>query len=58
MGISGLLPLLKSVSNPIHIKEWKGKTVAVDAYVRFLSASSHRTLSGADISHTLAGLAA
>ncbi|KAM0749596.1 PIN domain-like protein, partial [Meredithblackwellia eburnea MCA 4105] len=33
MGIQGLLPLLKSVSNPGHIKDWKGKTIAVDTYV-------------------------
>ncbi len=32
-GISGLLPMLKEISNPIHIKEWKGKTLAVDGYV-------------------------
>lgn len=36
MGIQGLLPLLKEISTPIHIKQWKGKTVAVDAYVGHL----------------------
>jgi len=25
--------MLKEVSTPIHIKEWKGKTLAVDGYV-------------------------
>ncbi|BGO99453.1 hypothetical protein NBRC10513v2_003550 [Rhodotorula toruloides] len=33
MGISGLLPLLSEMQKPSHVKEWKGKTVAVDAYV-------------------------
>ncbi|KAF8515840.1 PIN domain-like protein [Hysterangium stoloniferum] len=33
MGISGLLPLLKSVQKPIHLSELSGKTIAVDAYV-------------------------
>ncbi|GAA6024160.1 hypothetical protein JCM11491_001019 [Sporobolomyces phaffii] len=33
MGISGLLPLLKEITVQSHIKEWKGKTLAVDAYV-------------------------
>ncbi|GAA5878936.1 hypothetical protein JCM16303_007237 [Sporobolomyces ruberrimus] len=33
MGISGLLPLLKEITVPSHIREWKGKTLAVDAYV-------------------------
>ncbi|KAF3203565.1 Rad2 nuclease [Orbilia oligospora] len=32
MGISGLLPFLKSIQQPTHIKKWKGKRVAVDAY--------------------------
>ncbi|KAF3940693.1 hypothetical protein ABW19_dt0201533 [Dactylella cylindrospora] len=32
MGINGLLPLLKSIQKPSHIKQWKGQTVAVDAY--------------------------
>eukprot|EP00466_Bigelowiella_natans_P003631 jgi/Bigna1/87753/estExt_fgenesh1_pg.C_230201 len=31
MGINGLLPLLKPVSERIHIKRFKGETVAVDA---------------------------
>jgi exonuclease-1 len=33
MGISGLLPLLKSVQKPTHLSELAGKTIAVDAYV-------------------------
>jgi len=33
MGISGLLPLLKSVQKPIHLSELAGKSIAVDAYV-------------------------
>ncbi|GAA5997792.1 uncharacterized protein JCM10292_006818 [Rhodotorula paludigena] len=33
MGIGGLLPLLKEIQRPARIEEWKGKTVAVDAYV-------------------------
>ncbi|GAA5928369.1 uncharacterized protein JCM15063_003860 [Sporobolomyces koalae] len=33
MGISGLLPLLKEIAKPCHVKEWKDKTLAVDAYV-------------------------
>ncbi|KAF3912872.1 hypothetical protein AA313_de0205606 [Arthrobotrys entomopaga] len=32
MGINGLLPTLKSIQQPVHIRIWKGKTVAVDAY--------------------------
>lgn len=32
MGISGLLPFLKKSSRNTHIRELKGKTVAVDAY--------------------------
>ncbi|EPS40312.1 hypothetical protein H072_5871 [Dactylellina haptotyla CBS 200.50] len=32
MGINGLLPFLKSIQRPTHIKNWKGKIVAVDAY--------------------------
>ncbi|KAL5978699.1 hypothetical protein ACLOJK_029816 [Asimina triloba] len=32
MGIQGLLPLMKSIMVPIHIKELKGCTVAVDTY--------------------------
>ncbi|EPS71924.1 exonuclease, partial [Genlisea aurea] len=32
MGISGLLPLLKSIMNPIHVKELEGCSVAVDTY--------------------------
>ncbi|GAA5993374.1 hypothetical protein JCM5350_002154 [Sporobolomyces pararoseus] len=33
MGISGLLPLLKEITVQKHVKEWKGKTLAVDAYI-------------------------
>ncbi|KAI9138630.1 PIN domain-like protein [Paraphysoderma sedebokerense] len=33
MGITGLLPLLKSIQKPFHIKSLAGQTVAVDAYV-------------------------
>ncbi|GAA5885587.1 hypothetical protein JCM6882_007484 [Rhodosporidiobolus microsporus] len=33
MGIGGLLPLLKEIQKPAHVRDWKGKTVAVDAYV-------------------------
>lgn len=32
MGIQGLLPALKSVMNPIHVKDLAGNTVAVDTY--------------------------
>ncbi|CAM9712739.1 unnamed protein product [Hapterophycus canaliculatus] len=32
MGISGLLPFLKSVTYPIHIREYRGLTAGVDAY--------------------------
>lgn len=32
MGIQGLLPLLKSTMVPIHIKDLKGCSVAVDTY--------------------------
>ncbi|KAK6917272.1 XPG-I domain [Dillenia turbinata] len=32
MGIQGLLPLLKSIMVPIHIKDLKGCSVAVDTY--------------------------
>ena len=33
MGISGLLPLLKSIQQYKHISELAGKKLAVDAYV-------------------------
>ena len=33
MGISGLLPLLKSIQQYKHISDLAGKTLAVDAYV-------------------------
>ncbi|KAK4482050.1 hypothetical protein RD792_011602 [Penstemon davidsonii] len=32
MGIQGLLPLLKSIMTPIHIKEFEGCYVAIDTY--------------------------
>ncbi|KAM5587796.1 hypothetical protein ABKV19_006308 [Rosa sericea] len=32
MGIQGLLPLLKSIMEPIHIKDLKGSCVAIDTY--------------------------
>lgn len=33
MGIQGLLPLLSSVTHPIHISQYAGKKIAIDAYV-------------------------
>lgn len=33
MGIQGLLPLLKSIERPVHLKDYAGKTLAVDGYV-------------------------
>ena len=33
MGISGLLPLLKDIQNTKHLSEFRGQTLAVDAYV-------------------------
>ncbi|KAI1306263.1 Rad2 nuclease [Mortierella claussenii] len=33
MGIQGLLPLLKSIEKPVHLKDYAGKTLAVDGYV-------------------------
>ncbi|KAK7509002.1 exonuclease [Phyllosticta citriasiana] len=32
MGISGLLPLLKSIQKPSHLRDFAGKTIGVDAY--------------------------
>ncbi|RMD42318.1 hypothetical protein DV735_g2776, partial [Chaetothyriales sp. CBS 134920] len=32
MGISGLLPLLKSIQKPCSLKNFKGQTIGVDAY--------------------------
>ncbi|CCD43364.1 hypothetical protein ACHAPC_005489 [Botrytis cinerea] len=32
MGISGLLPLLKSIQKPCNLKKFEGKTLGVDAY--------------------------
>ncbi|KAK3827423.1 MAG: PIN domain-like protein [Benniella sp.] len=33
MGIQGLLPLLKSIEKPVHLKDCSGQTLAVDGYV-------------------------
>lgn len=33
MGISGLLPLVRDIERPAHVRELRGRTVAVDAYV-------------------------
>ncbi|OZJ03433.1 hypothetical protein BZG36_03184 [Bifiguratus adelaidae] len=33
MGITGLLPLLKSIHNHTHIREYTGQTIGVDGYV-------------------------
>ncbi len=33
MGIAGLLPSLKSIQKTKHLSEFKGQTIAVDAYV-------------------------
>ena len=33
MGISGLLPVLKDITHKTHIREFSGKTAAVDGYV-------------------------
>ena len=32
MGITGLLKLLEPASNSIHVKQYKGKSIAIDAY--------------------------
>ena len=32
MGISGLLPLLKSVTRQVHVEQLAGESVAIDAY--------------------------
>ncbi|PHH76298.1 hypothetical protein CDD82_4060 [Ophiocordyceps australis] len=32
MGVSGLLPLVKSIQRPTHVKQFSGKTLGVDAY--------------------------
>ena len=32
MGITGLLPLLKSVTHKVHISQYRGKRVAIDGY--------------------------
>ena len=32
MGIQGLLPLLKSISDPVHVSAYAGRRVAIDAY--------------------------
>jgi exonuclease-1 len=33
MGIKGLLPFIKDAQKSTHIKEYAGKTLAIDAYV-------------------------
>ncbi|KAG0259207.1 Rad2 nuclease [Mortierella polycephala] len=33
MGIQGLLPLLKSIEKPVHLKDYAGQTLAIDGYV-------------------------
>ena len=33
MGIKGLLPLLKEVTEDVHLADFRGKRAAVDAYV-------------------------
>lgn len=33
MGIAGLLPALRSIQKTKHLSEFKGQTIAVDAYV-------------------------
>ncbi|KAG0043997.1 Rad2 nuclease [Gryganskiella cystojenkinii] len=33
MGIQGLLPLLKSIEKPVNLKDYAGKTLAIDGYV-------------------------
>ncbi|KAK3834998.1 MAG: PIN domain-like protein [Linnemannia gamsii] len=33
MGIQGLLPLLKSIEKQVHLRDYAGKTLAVDGYV-------------------------
>lgn len=33
MGISGLLPVLKDITHKTHIREFAGKTAAIDGYV-------------------------
>ncbi|KAI4241613.1 MAG: hypothetical protein L6R40_004445 [Gallowayella cf. fulva] len=32
MGITGLLPLLKSIHKPCNLKKFAGQTIGVDAY--------------------------
>jgi hypothetical protein len=32
MGITGLLPLLKSVTRQVHVEQLAGESVAIDAY--------------------------
>ncbi|KAG0341975.1 Rad2 nuclease [Podila humilis] len=33
MGIQGLLPMVKSIEKPVHLKQYAGMTLAVDGYV-------------------------
>ena len=55
MGIQGLLPMLKEIQRPIHVKEWKGKTLAVDAYVRLDRLFNGLTPAHGDMGHFGAG---
>lgn len=32
MGIQGLLPVLKPITNTVHVSKYRGQKVAVDAY--------------------------
>jgi exonuclease 1 len=32
MGIQGLLPILKDITRPVHLSNYRGQRVAVDAY--------------------------
>jgi len=45
MGIGGLLPLLKEIQHAAHVREWAGKTVAVDGYVSRLLPLAHSSCS-------------
>jgi exonuclease 1 len=32
MGITGLLPCLRSITHKVHVREYQGLTVGIDAY--------------------------
>lgn len=32
MGVAGLLPVLKSVARPVHIRDYRGRKVVVDGF--------------------------